>query len=125
MENIKKIVLLDFCSEKNRGDAAMQVGLLKLVYRYFRDPIISIISVFGANQSRQLINEYDHSIKWPVSILGGLKPTFYPLDNSEVKSILSIELKQALYFVINLFFLFFLAIKIPDKDALLGLLIPR
>ncbi len=113
MNKLKNIVLLDFCSEKNRGDAAMQVGLLKLVNKFINEPIISIISVFGANQAKQLLNEYDHSSKFPVTILGGLKPTFYPLDNTENPSILSIELKQAFCFGINLILLFLLTIKTP------------
>lgn len=113
METEKKIILLDFCSEKNRGDAAMQVGLLKLVFKYFRDPIISIVSVFGANQASKFIYEYDHSLKWPVSIYGGLKPTFFPIGSSEVGSKLISELKQGIFFFFSLVLLFFLAIKAP------------
>jgi polysaccharide pyruvyl transferase WcaK-like protein len=110
-----KVLLLDFCSEKNRGDAAMQVGLLKLVFRYIADPIVSIISVFGANQSTYLLSEYDHSATYPVTILGGLKPTFYPLGDSTNDSIFLIELKQAIYFCLSLILLFLLFLKIPKR----------
>lgn len=110
-----KILLLDFCSENNRGDAAMQVGLLKLVFQYVIDPIVSIISVFGANQSKLLITEYDHSIKFPVTITGGLKPTFYPTDDSRHDSNFVIELKQALCFCYSLFLLFLLVMKFPNQ----------
>ena len=113
INNFKNIVLLDFCSEKNRGDAAKQLGLIKLVFRYITDPIISIVSVFGVNQINQLINEHDHSCKYPVTILGGLKPTFYSFDNSCNKSIFLIELKNAVYFCINLVLLLLLVLKIP------------
>jgi colanic acid/amylovoran biosynthesis protein len=113
MSKPTKILLLDFCSEKNRGDAAMQVGLLKLVFRYITDPIVSIISVFGANQSTLLINEYDHSVKFPVTILGGLRTTFYPLGDSTNDLVLLIEVKQALYFCLSIFLLFLLFINFP------------
>jgi len=94
----------------------MQVGLLKLVFRHITDPIVSIISVFGANQSTLLINEYDHSATFPVTILGGLKPTFYPLGESTSAPILFIELKQALYFCLSIFLLFLLFLNFSETD---------
>lgn len=109
------ILLLDFSSENNRGDAAMQVGLLELVFRHFKDPVVTIISVFGANQADQLLNEYDHSLKFPVKILGGLKPTFYPINNNSSKPIFFVELKQAIYFILNILMIILIFLKVPTK----------
>lgn len=111
------ILLLDYCSESNRGDAAMQEGLLKLIYRYFDKPIVSIISVFGANQESKLKKEFDHSRKYPVLFFGGLKPTFYPIDSSEDESILEVEIKNALCFLLSLALLVLLSLKIPTNWA--------
>lgn len=119
----KKIVLLDFCSEKNRGDAAMQVGILKLVFRYFYEPMISIISVFGANQSNNLINEYDHSKSWPVRILGGLKPTYYPISDTKSKPVFVFEILNAVMFIFDIVLLLLLGLKTPI--FIIKYLIPR
>ena len=93
----------------------MQVGLLELVFRHFTDPIVTIISVFGANQADQLLKEYDHSTEFPVKILGGLKPTFYPMDKNDSKSIFIIEIKQALCFILNVLLFILIYLKVPVK----------
>ncbi len=121
--NHNKVVLLDYCSEKNRGDAAMQVGLLKLVFRFIKEPIISIITVFGSNQSGELLQEYDHSINWPVKILGGLKPTYFPINNHKVDSLFPFEFKQGIMFFVDLVFLLLISLKIPIK--LIKYIVPR
>ncbi|HTX78383.1 MAG TPA: polysaccharide pyruvyl transferase family protein, partial [Longilinea sp.] len=110
-----KILLLDFCSEKNRGDAAMQVGLIELVYQNFQDPEVSIISVYGANQSKNLQDEFDHSTKYPVTILGGLRPTFYPINGKEQNSTLRFELLQMLNFIPCLLLPLALKLHVPLK----------
>lgn len=109
------ILVVDYSSEQNRGDAAMQAGLLDLIIQHFQHAKISIISVFGANQKEKLITEYDHSCKYPVTILGGLRPTFYPLGNFKNNSILGVEIKNALFFPMNLIMLFLLNLKISPK----------
>jgi polysaccharide pyruvyl transferase WcaK-like protein len=110
-----KILLLDFCSEKNRGDAAMQAGLIELVYRNFLNPDVSIISVYGANQFKALHNEYDHSYKFPVTILGGLKPTFYPINENDHRSNFLFEFWQALNFLPSLLLLIAMKLWIPPS----------
>jgi polysaccharide pyruvyl transferase WcaK-like protein len=108
----KKILLLDFVSEKNRGDAARQVGLLKLVYQNFHDLEVSVISVFGANQYPALKDEYDHLKKFPVTILGGLNPTFYPIHQHTHRSNFLFELLQAICSLPSLLLLIALKLKI-------------
>mgnify|MGYP006291999053 FL=1 len=121
MDSPDRVVLLDFSSEKNRGDAAMQVGLLNLVTKYFPNSTISVISVIGANQQELIEDEHDHSSKYPINILGGLKPTFYSPEKD--KSILIIEIKQALTFLLNVLFLFLVIIKVPF--TILAKLLPK
>ncbi len=111
-----KILFLDFCSEKNRGDAAIQVGLIKLANKYFPGvEKISALTVFGANQEKNLYQEFDHSIEMDVELLGGLIPTFYPLGKNKPTSEFLIEALNALFFIPNFFFLFFLFGKLPPK----------
>lgn len=110
----KKILFLDFCSEKNRGDAAMQVGLINLAKKYLPiDAKISVISVFGTNQLEGMYQEYDHSTTMGIELLGGLKPTFYPLESGNNKSELIVEFLNALFFVPSLLLLLLASLKIP------------
>ena len=121
--NIKNILILDFCSEKNRGDAAMQVGTIKLIRKYFpADTNISVISVFGANQLEDVRPEYDHSLEMDIELLGGLKPTFYPLEQDNERSELFIELLNSLAFTLSILLLFLVSIKTPK--TLINMLLP-
>lgn len=73
-----KILLLDYYSEKNRGDAAIQVGLIRLVRSQFPEAIISVVSAIGANQSRDFSEHFSQTNKENISILGGLCLTSVP-----------------------------------------------
>jgi|GEM_PF-1726730 len=109
----KHVLLLDYCSEKNRGDAAMQVGLIKLVQKYLPQADISVVSVFGANQILDFQTEYDHTLKMPVRLLGGLKPTFFPLNPNIKRSNILVELLNLLFVAISCALLLLVALRIP------------
>lgn len=119
----KKILLLDYCSEKNRGDAAMQVGLIHLVEKYFPKSKITVLTVFGANQIADIKDEYDHTVQEKVTLVGGLKPTYYPLKKEESRSELHIELLNATSFFFSLYVLLLVFLRVP-KSIVLSL-IPR
>src|SRR6187455_2210603 len=118
----RKIVLLDFCSEKNRGDAAIQIGLVSLVKKYFPKDQLKIITVFGANQKRYLRNELDHTFNQKIPILGGLKPTFYPLKRKGQRLIWIAEILNAILAFYSLIPL--LAIRLQVPDFLMKLFLP-
>lgn len=81
-EERKRIALLDFWSEKNRGDAAMQVALIELVEKYFPGYELVVIAAYGANQWPKFLDEFDYSRSRVAGILGGLRPTFLPFGGS-------------------------------------------
>jgi len=78
----KKILLLDYYSEKNRGDAAIQVGLVRLVRAQFPEATVSVVSSLGANQSRDLPEHFPHTREEGVAVYGGLCPTTVSLQES-------------------------------------------
>ncbi|MBM3138612.1 MAG: polysaccharide pyruvyl transferase family protein, partial [Chloroflexi bacterium] len=108
-----QVLLLDYCSEKNRGDAAMQVGLIRLVQKYFHHSDISAVTVFGANQTQGFYKEYDHTLKMSVTLLGGLKPTFFPLGDNETRLEFFIELMNLVFLAFSSIVLLLLALKLP------------
>jgi len=71
----KKIVLLDYYSEKNRGDAAIQVGLIRLVRKRFPEAEISVVAAIGANQARDIPEHFPHTLREGVEVMGGVCPT--------------------------------------------------
>lgn len=85
----KKILLMDFCPETNRGDAIMQMGLIRLFKEYFKEPPIALATM-GANQSKTFFQEYDHSLKENSVILGGLRPTFFGRSSTLVMEMLNV-----------------------------------
>lgn len=77
-----KILLMDFWSEKNRGDASLQISLVEMVEKYFPDSELSILTEFGTNQYPAAEEELDYTGKKVREVSGGLRPTFYPLDKT-------------------------------------------
>jgi polysaccharide pyruvyl transferase WcaK-like protein len=87
----ERIVLLDFWSEKNRGDAAMQIALIELVRKHFPDAKVSVVGAYGYNQWPEFLTELDYTRDLIPDIVGGFRRTFFPLrsidksDNRLVK----------------------------------------
>jgi len=75
------VVILDFASEKNRGDAAMQVSILSLSKQHFPEAQIDVVTVFGANQHPACLSEFDHTYDTASSVTfrGGLVRTYEQL----------------------------------------------
>ncbi len=84
------IVLLDFASEKNRGDAAMQMSIILLTKKYFPTAALSVITVFGVNQHPDCLEEFDHTYplhKGDVSYVGGIMSTYESINASDTKNL--------------------------------------
>jgi len=78
-----KILLLDFVSEQNRGDAAIQIGLVELTRMYFPNATLVAIAEIGANQEQWLTEHYEYTLKRKVPVCGGLWHTSYPLGKRQ------------------------------------------
>ena len=101
-----KCVLLDLPSDKNRGDAAMHVSLIRLLKQRFQKNNITILSWYGANQTNSFSDEYRESLNEGVGIIPGLRDTYYDFPSfgkNRLKKI-KIFLSLALAFI-RLFFL--------------------
>ena len=76
------VLLLDFASEMNRGDAAMQDALIEMTRRYLPGYARKVVCVYGANQRPAFPAHFDASIRAGAEILPGLRPTYNPLDSA-------------------------------------------
>ncbi len=85
----------------------MQIGLIRLVKKYFENAQVAVVTVFGANQVQDIRDEFDHTLTTDVALLGGLKPTFYPLQKGTTRSELAIELLNATAFLFSVLVIFF------------------
>lgn len=113
-KNNSNAIILDFWSETNRGDAAMQETILQLSKKYFPNTKFTVSAAYGTNQIDYVRNQLDYSLKHDVEIIGGIKHTFYPFKrtaltrNRPVRLIL--DVLGSLY---ALFIIFLIWIKIP------------
>jgi polysaccharide pyruvyl transferase WcaK-like protein len=75
------ILLLDFPSDKNRGDAAIHVGLVGLLRRRLPTARLTVMSAFGANQWPELLDELSVTKPLVDEVVGGFRPTFVPMGS--------------------------------------------
>jgi polysaccharide pyruvyl transferase WcaK-like protein len=76
------ILLLDFWSDRNRGDAAMQVGLVRLLRRRIPEARLVVMATYGANQWPSFLDELDETAPIVDGVVGGIRPTFVPFDTA-------------------------------------------
>jgi polysaccharide pyruvyl transferase WcaK-like protein len=74
----RRVVLLDFWSDNNRGDAAMQVGLVRLLRKRLPGARMTLITAYGANQAADVASEFDETGPHVDSIVGGFRLTAVP-----------------------------------------------
>ncbi len=92
----------------------MQAGVIRLTRKHIPNAKkFSAITVFGTNQHKDFLEEFDHTRKMDVDLLGGIKPTFYPISETKRKSELFIEFLNTLFFIPSLFLLALLLLKVP------------
>lgn len=107
----KQITILDFCSEKNRGDAAIQLALINLIKDNKRQNIgLSIVTVFGNNEIDKMDSEFDHSPFNGIRYHGSIKPTFYSLKIFGRKNIFISEVMGALGMIYSFYHLILLVL---------------
>jgi polysaccharide pyruvyl transferase WcaK-like protein len=77
----KNILLLDLWSEKNRGDAAIQIALVQLVRKRLPGSRITAMAAFGANQWPALMEEFDETEPLVDDFVGGFRLTFVSMGS--------------------------------------------
>ena len=77
---MKNIVLLDFASEMNRGDAAMQEAIIDITKSEFPDHKQKVVAVYGDNQADSFKKHFDCSLTHGAEIIGGVRKTYNPLS---------------------------------------------
>ncbi len=74
-------MLLDFWSDHNRGDAAMQIALVDMVREHAPSAEVTVMAAYGANQWPAFRPEFDETEPRVDGIVGGFRPTFVPFDS--------------------------------------------
>lgn len=80
MNENPRVLLLDFWSDKNRGDAAMQIALVEMVRRRLPGSSISVMAAYGSNQWPAFVDELDQTAHRVDDVVGGIRPTFVPFE---------------------------------------------
>jgi len=112
-KSAKIIVIVDYLSEKNRGDAAIHLGLINILRNCYPDATISAISTIGANQFPKMEKEYDQSNLLGIKVIGGLVPTYYPTTKEERKPTLLLEILNHISLFFRLWLLIALKLRVP------------
>lgn len=74
------ILILDFSSETNIGDIALQEGLISLLRRHYPGIRLTATTIFGANQTVDTGKHFQTLfLKRDIEVGGALRPTFYPV----------------------------------------------
>lgn len=116
-----KVVLLDFWTDKNRGDAAMQLSIINLTKSKFPNDKITIITGYGANQIDNIKDELDLTNKKVKDgsvkeIVGGMKPTYFRLESNIANRFLITRIFfELLALFKSIILLFFLLLRVPKK----------
>jgi colanic acid/amylovoran biosynthesis protein len=100
----KRILFLDCWSDRNRGDAAMQIGLIGLMREQVPGARITVMAAYGSNQWPEFATELDETSVLVDDVVGGIKPTFVPfgggaLDNRNIRRALN-GLGSLLFFIL-------------------------
>lgn len=112
-KSTQKIVIVDYLSEKNRGDAAIHLGLINILRNCYPDATISAVSTIGANQFPKMEKEYDQSNLLGIKVIGGLVPTYYPTTKEERKPTLLFEILNHISLFFRLWLLIAMKLRLP------------
>jgi polysaccharide pyruvyl transferase WcaK-like protein len=71
----RRVLLLDYWSDRNRGDAAMQIAMIRLLREELPGVTLSIMTAYGLNQWPHPLHELDESGNLADEVVGGFQPT--------------------------------------------------
>jgi polysaccharide pyruvyl transferase WcaK-like protein len=77
----ENVLLMHFSSDKNRGDAAIQMGLIQLVRERLPHATVTVMSGYGSNQWPHLKGELDQTAELADAVVGGIRPTFVTFES--------------------------------------------
>lgn len=77
---VKNILYMDCWSDHNRGDAAMQIGMIRLARRFAPKAHITVMGAYGYNQYPDFVGQMDETSSLADATVGGFRPTFVPFD---------------------------------------------
>jgi polysaccharide pyruvyl transferase WcaK-like protein len=109
------VVIVDYISEKNRGDAAIHLGLINLIRRSHPNAILSAVSIIGTNQFPYMAGLFDQTQNQGIKIFGGMVPTFYPEKTKQQQPAIIFEIKNLIGLFFQLWLLAALKLKIPMR----------
>lgn len=78
----KDIVIVDLWTDTNRGDCALQLGIISLLREKFPSSRISGVFRFGTNEFEDAVDETNFTRAALDESYGGIRNTFYAGDNS-------------------------------------------
>ncbi len=78
----QEVLLLDFWSDRNRGDAAMQIGLVQLLREQLPTCRLTVMTAFGVNQWPAFVAELDETGGIVDDVVSGFNLTFDPLGKA-------------------------------------------
>jgi polysaccharide pyruvyl transferase WcaK-like protein len=79
--SIDKILYMDCWSDHNRGDAAMQIGLIQLVRRFAPQAKLTVMGAYGHNQYPEFVSQMDETSSIADETVGGFRSTFVPFHS--------------------------------------------
>ena len=96
-----KAFVMDYWSDHNRGDAAMQVSLLELLKKYSQGVQITVCTEYGFNQQDDLLSELDEVGPKGLAdrIMGGVRRTAYPIGKASSLSLSQRRMRKIFDFV--------------------------
>lgn len=116
---VKKIALLDLWTDSNRGDNALQAGLITMVRHKWPDAEVNGVFRFGLNEFESAKKEIEYTSDMLDGVYGGLRKTYYSADNFNKYSGVTHKLVSMYSFIelVVLMFLYKLGLKfiIPRK----------
>jgi colanic acid/amylovoran biosynthesis protein len=77
----KNVLLMHFSSDKNRGDAAIQIALIQLVRERLPHANVTVMSGYGSNQWSYVKSELDQTAELADAVVGGIRPTFVTFES--------------------------------------------
>ena len=77
----KSVVLLDLWTDSNRGDCALQIGLISMARARWPDKEIAGVFRFGTNEMASAVEEVSYTSAQLNRVHGGLRRTYYSARN--------------------------------------------
>lgn len=108
----KKIFIMDYWSDHNRGDAAMQVALIEMLRERYPDAALSVGVEYGTNQWADIPAELDHVLEMipETDLHGGIRKTAYPIGGASQWSSKARAVRKILHILESFWTMFMISV---------------